>query len=92
MVLLSETQKNGKMNIVFLLLTGCKYRNNMPTIQSKIKTLTTFLEDEEGNACMIRLDDPDKASIMAGMLSVLKEAVPIEPIEGIKVKLRTDKK
>lgn len=41
---------------------------------------------------MIRLDDPDKARIMAGMLSVLKEAVPIEPIEGIKVKLRTDKK
>lgn len=64
----------------------------MPTIQPKIKTLTAFLEDEDGNAYMIRVDEPDKASIMAGMLSVLKEAVPIEPIEGIKIKVKTNKK
>ena len=51
------------------------------TIKTRMQTLTVFAEDGNGETYMISIEDTNQATVIAAMLSSLKDPIPVGSIK-----------
>ncbi len=69
-------------------LQKIKKSQNHMNKETKMQSLTVFAEDGNGETYMTSIEDANQATVIAAMLSSLKEPVPVGSVSAIYIKKR----